>query len=73
MKWYSEKELKKWLGHSITLPLLEQMSHKELPQCGHCPYWRKEHDGYGSCRLKEISYQYAKTYEDDECQGGFAR
>ena len=73
MKWYSEEELKKWLGYSITLPLLEQMEYKEKQRCGDCPYWKEERDGFGNCRLKEMSYRYSKTYIDDECSEGFAR
>ena len=73
MKWYSEKELTKWMGHTITLPLLEQMEYKEKRECGNCPYWRAEHGGYGNCRLKEITYQDARTYMDDECEEVFAR
>jgi len=73
MKWYSEEELKKWMGHTITLPLLEQMEHKERRQCGNCPYWESQHDEYGFCRIKELSYQYSKTHKDDECEVVFAR
>lgn len=74
MKWYSEEELKKWMGHIITLPLLEQMEYKERRQCGNCPYWESQHDGYGFCWLKELSYQqYSRTYKDDECEVVSAR
>ena len=45
MKWYSEDELKKWMGHTITLPLLEKMEYMEKRQCGDCPYWKEGHGG----------------------------
>ena len=73
MKYYSEDELKKWLGHTITLPLLEQMEYQERRQCGNCPYWESQHDGYGYCQLKEVAYQYSRTHMNDECEVGFAR
>ena len=73
MKWYSEKELKKWMGHTITLPLLEQMEYKEKLHCNDCPFWKEERGGSGNCELKAITYKYSKTYMDDECSEGFAR
>ena len=73
MKWYSEKELKKLMGHTITLPLLEQMEYKEKLHCGDCPFWKEERGGSGNCELKAITYRYSKTYMDDECSEGFAR
>ena len=73
MKWYSEDELKKWMGHSITLPLLEQMKYKEKQQCGDCPYWQEGHGSSGNCKIKEMTYKYSKTYMNDECSEGFAR
>lgn len=73
MKWYSEDELKKYLGHSITLPLLEQMEYKERRQCYNCPYWVSLTYGYGNCSLKKSSYRNPITYPNDECSEGFAR
>lgn len=73
MKWYSEEELKKWMGHTITLPLLEQMEYKERRQCSGCPFWKEECGGSGNCKLKELSYRNSRTYMDDECSEGFAR
>lgn len=74
MKWYSEDELKKWVGHTITLPLLEQMEYKEIRQCGNCPYWKRftaSEDGV--CQLKKLSYQYVITNSETTCKEGFAR
>lgn len=64
MKWYSEEELKKWLGHSITLSLLEQMQSKNLYLCSQCSYWtpRKEKFDMGLCC---IFGEY--THSDDPC------
>lgn len=73
MKWYSEKELRKWLGHSITLPLLEQMEHKERQQCYNCPYWQKIDGNRGNCSMKKLSYKNPITFSNDECLEGFAR
>lgn len=73
MKYYSEDELKKWLGYSITLPLLEQMKYKEQRQCSDCPYWWDNGNNKGNCRLKELNYQNSLTYATDECSEGFAR
>lgn len=73
MKWYSEDELKKWMGHSITLPLLAQMKYKEKRQCGDCPFWWDSGYYIGKCRLREAKNQDPFTYATDECQEGFAR
>ena len=55
MKWYSEEELKKWCGHCITLPLLEQMKYKEMRYCEECDYWTPPHSNNefnkGICRI----------------------
>ena len=75
MNWYSEEELKKWLGHTITLSLLDQMKvGLVLRQCGNCPYWKRftaSEDGV--CQLKKLSYQYVITNSETTCKEGFAR
>ena len=74
MKWYSEDELKKWKGHTITLPLLEQMEYKEVKTCRICPYWKPASTiNTGICSLKEIKGEEAHTYYSDECVEVFAR
>ena len=52
MKFYSEEELKKRLGHSITLKLLEEMFSVEHLECAECPYFIKETQ---ICKLKSVS------------------
>ena len=74
MKWYSEEELKKWMGHTITLPLLEQMKYKEVKICRNCQYWEPASIiNTGICFLKKIKGVEARTYYSDECSEGFAR
>lgn len=53
MKWYSEKELEKWKGHSITFALLEQMKYVEMKLCVDCEYWTPLTDdtSRGICRI----------------------
>ena len=64
MKWYNEEELKKWMGHSITLPLLDKMECKEVLVCGECPYWQSK----GFCKL---SLHSTATDYSTECSSGF--
>ena len=74
MKWYSEEELKKNLGHCITLPLLDQMACKERITCGECKYWNPlGGEKTGFCKLLELSYRHSITFSTDDCKQGFSR
>ena len=69
MKWYSEEELKKRMGHSITLPLLDKMEYKEVLVCGECPYWQfAAENNTGFCKLSPNS---TVTNCSTECSSGF--
>lgn len=75
MKWYSEEELKKWCGHSITLPLLEQMKCKNIRICDKCRYWQTFNNSNenGFCKLLHLSGIYSFTYYNTECKQGFVQ
>lgn len=77
MKYYSEEELKKWLGHSITLPFLAKLPAMELRHCCDCPYWhRHRHTDTthtGTCYILAEKKLPATTLYNSLCKEGFMR
>ena len=73
MKYYSEDELKKWLGHSITLSFLAKLPALELRYCCDCPYWHADTARVGTCRILEEKKLSAVTLSNSLCREGFAR
>lgn len=73
MKYYSEDELKKWLGHSITLPFLAKLPALELRHCCDCPYWHSNNARTGICSILEEKKMPSVTLYNSLCKEGFAR
>ena len=70
MKYYSDSEIRKWLGHSITKPFLNSLPFIEMRECHECPYWHPDpvNADYGDCEIMRVETKPCHTSGNSVCK-----